>query len=319
MRQAIETAPRDGKTVILEDDASGTYDTAHWSHKTYQWVRENGEPSKLTPTHWYPMPDEIFRLREDDRSPRRFAVWSITATFIAMAIIGVYYRAEVAGYVTQSAGRQDVFGISRLQVERDTKLPADLLAVQQQAEADQARAPAGAPVAGKAFVPETRRSLEQEQPTDSLANELAETRHTIDRLTLQLRAEIANSAQSLGQERGKTAALAQEVDTVRRELTASSAQYRQTLDEERARGAALANELSTAQREIESQAAQLRKAGDETAVRRQSRRRSATIGKKQEWRQWHGISGPRGARAMCPLCLRLRRAARRPKPRMRRK
>jgi hypothetical protein len=31
MRQAIETAPRDGSAIILEDDASGTYDVAHWS------------------------------------------------------------------------------------------------------------------------------------------------------------------------------------------------------------------------------------------------------------------------------------------------
>ena len=31
MRQGIETAPKDGTIVILEDDASGTYDVAHWS------------------------------------------------------------------------------------------------------------------------------------------------------------------------------------------------------------------------------------------------------------------------------------------------
>ncbi|MBR1187298.1 hypothetical protein [Bradyrhizobium sp. AUGA SZCCT0160] len=266
MRHAIETAPRDGKLIILEDDASGTYDTARWSRKTYQWVGENGEPSKLTPTHWYPRPRDKYLLREDDRPPKRFAAWSITAALISLAIIGVYFRAEVVG-VAQYASRQDAFDIGRLHVERDTKPPADLLAVQQQAEADQARPPAGAPAmrAGMAFVPEARQSLELERPTDSVANELAETRRTVDRLTLQLRAEIANSARSLGEERGKATALAQDVDTVRRELTASSVDYRQTLDEERARGAAFASELATAQREIESQAAQLRKAGDEAA------------------------------------------------------
>ena len=31
MRQAFETAPRDGNVVVLEDDASGTYDVARWS------------------------------------------------------------------------------------------------------------------------------------------------------------------------------------------------------------------------------------------------------------------------------------------------
>jgi hypothetical protein len=273
MRQAIDTAPRDGKIVILEDDASGTYDVAHWSRKTFQWVGENGEPSNITPTHWYPRPRDKYLLQEDDRSPRRSAAWSITATLIAVALIGVYFRAEVAGYVTQYAGLQDIFGISRRQVvEQETQLPSqdsrktDLLAVQQQAEADQARAQTGAQVkqAGEAPAPEARQSLEQEQRTEVLANELAEARRTVDGLTLQLRAEAANSAQLLGREREKTAAAA------RQELTESAAQHRQALDEERARGAAVASELATVRTEIETQAALLRKASDETGQLKQA-------------------------------------------------
>jgi hypothetical protein len=54
MRKAFETAQRDGKVVILKDDASGTYEAARWSAKAREWVREDGEPSKITPTHWYP-------------------------------------------------------------------------------------------------------------------------------------------------------------------------------------------------------------------------------------------------------------------------
>ena len=53
MREAFETAPRDGKVVILEDDASGTYEAARWSAEAGEWVREDGEPIKITPTHWY--------------------------------------------------------------------------------------------------------------------------------------------------------------------------------------------------------------------------------------------------------------------------
>src|SRR5258706_10555465 len=53
MRHTIETAPRDGNVIILEDDASGTYDVAHWSPEAGEWGRENGEPSKITPTHWH--------------------------------------------------------------------------------------------------------------------------------------------------------------------------------------------------------------------------------------------------------------------------
>ena len=52
MRRAIETAPRDGKFVILEDDVSGRFELAQWSAEARGWVRENGEPSKIAPTHW---------------------------------------------------------------------------------------------------------------------------------------------------------------------------------------------------------------------------------------------------------------------------
>ena len=59
MRRTIETAPRDGNVVILEDDASGTYDVAQWSPEAGEWVTENGEPSKITPTHWHTIPHAI--------------------------------------------------------------------------------------------------------------------------------------------------------------------------------------------------------------------------------------------------------------------
>lgn len=68
MRYAIDTAPKDGKVVILEDDASGTYDVAHWSVEAGNWIGEDSEPSKITPTHWYAMPDDRYVLSEDDRS-----------------------------------------------------------------------------------------------------------------------------------------------------------------------------------------------------------------------------------------------------------
>ena len=65
MRHPIEESPKDGTAIILEDDASGTYDVAHWSTEAGQWLGENGEPTKITPTHWYPMPRDQYLLRED--------------------------------------------------------------------------------------------------------------------------------------------------------------------------------------------------------------------------------------------------------------
>jgi hypothetical protein len=68
MRHTIETAPRDGKVVILEHDPTGINEIAHWSAQAGKWVSEDGEPSKITPTHWRPMPKEK-HLPHDDAEP----------------------------------------------------------------------------------------------------------------------------------------------------------------------------------------------------------------------------------------------------------
>src|ERR1700736_6438454 len=253
MRHAIETAPRDGNVVIIEDDAIGTYEIAHWSAEAGEWVGENGEPSKITPTHWYPyslfpfsssgtpaqrsaasdviaprsvaaappVTVEAFEAQtapvEANRAPRarrRFPVSSITAALIGAAFIGLNFRAEVSAYVTRYVGQQDIFGVStigRQVVEQATGLPSQ---DSRQAEADQA----SAQTAAEAAAPEARQSLEKEQRPEVLANELAEARRAIDGLNLQLQAEATKTAQLLGQEREKTAALVQDATAARQEL-----------------------------------------------------------------------------------------------------
>jgi BA14K-like protein len=342
MRRTIETAPRDGQAIILEDDAKGTSDVAHWSPEAGEWIGEHGEPSKITPSHWYPLQGDNylqqgldissgssqagpstsrarrysfffpFSLRraapqrptaspavepqtapvEAKRAPharRRFATSSIAATLVAAALIGVYFRAEVADYVMGYADQQDSINTSVGQVfEQETLRPsqgsrkADLLPLRQQAEADQARAQAGAHVkqAGEASAPETRQSLEKEQRTEVLANELAEARRAINRLNLQLRAAVANSAQLLGQER-------QDAIAARQELAASTVQYRLALEEERARSAALASELAKTRGQIETQAALSSKTSDEAAQHPKQATESATPGLQQSLQQEH--------------------------------
>jgi hypothetical protein len=65
MRRAIETVPRDGQVVILEDDG-GAYELAHWSAEARAWVRENGELSKITPTYWHATRRDEYLLQEGD-------------------------------------------------------------------------------------------------------------------------------------------------------------------------------------------------------------------------------------------------------------
>jgi hypothetical protein len=98
MRQAIESAPKNQEAIILEDDASGTFDVAHWSPEAGEWISENGEPSKITPTHWHPLPHDPYLQPSNSpsrvgRARLRFAAFS--AAFIATALTGLYFRAEV--------------------------------------------------------------------------------------------------------------------------------------------------------------------------------------------------------------------------------
>ena len=53
--QPIETAPRDGGFLILKEDASGKFDIARWAPEAGGWVRESGEPIRITPSYWYPI------------------------------------------------------------------------------------------------------------------------------------------------------------------------------------------------------------------------------------------------------------------------
>ena len=231
MRHTIETEPRDGKAVILVDVTSGTYDIAHWSVDAGEWIRKNGEPSKIKPTHWYPMSRDTYRLQEDEgsskpsqvfsnraalhrsaaasdvvapgsvamsapvtadpfevqtieakRARRRFSASSTAAALIAAALLGLYAR--------QYAGHEDTARISTTGgqvVEQQTRLPSQdgrktgLLALQQNAVADQASAQTGAQVRQilEASAAEARQSLEKEQRLEVLTNQLAEARSAL--------------------------------------------------------------------------------------------------------------------------------------------
>jgi hypothetical protein len=272
MRQAIETAPRDGEVVILENEPTGTYDVARWSARRGEWVAEDGEPTKITPTHWCPTPGDKYLPEDHDESskptqlgpssPRARPLITarlITGALIAAVLIRIYYLDS----------EQETL------LQREDSRKTESMALRQRTEADQATVQARTQVAVlarqgvEASASQRRQSSEMEPPREDLVNELSEARRAIDGLDVQLRADAANSAQSLDQEPQKTAALAQEAAAARQELTTSAAKHRQALDEERARSDALAGELAAAQREIETQAAQLRKASEETGQLKQ--------------------------------------------------
>src|SRR5258708_37424540 len=112
MRRTIDTAPRDGKVVILEDDASGTNEVAHWSAEAGGWLGENGEPSMITPTHWHPMSREKYLLQEDEgsskpsqvgRSASRARRYSFFGDVIAPRSVAMAAPVTVEAFVAQTA------------------------------------------------------------------------------------------------------------------------------------------------------------------------------------------------------------------------
>jgi hypothetical protein len=62
----IATAPRDGRFLILKEDASGKFNIARWAPEAGEWVRENDQPIKITPAYWYPIREQNdFQTRLD--------------------------------------------------------------------------------------------------------------------------------------------------------------------------------------------------------------------------------------------------------------
>ena len=276
MRHTIETALRDGKVVILDDDSTRD---GYLSQEYDEASTASGSSSRA----------------------RRLAIacW-IAVPLIAATLIFLYFGFEHATPLPSEESRKTELLVLRQQAEVD-----------QAAVRAGTRNAVQAKRAAVASALQRPQSLENEPTGEVLVNELSDTRQVIEGLrststakhpqtrdeesarnaalarelasaqrknelqAAQLRsaseemeqlkrAEAANSAQSLEQERQKTAAIAQEVAAARQELTTSTAEHRRALDEERARSAALASELARAQRENELQAAQLRSASEET-------------------------------------------------------
>ena len=105
MRDVIEIEPRDGNVVILVDIATGTYDIAHWSAEAGEWIRRNGEPCKIKPTHWYPMSCDANGLQGDEGSskpsqvfPNRAALERSAAASDVVATGSVAMAAPVTGF-----------------------------------------------------------------------------------------------------------------------------------------------------------------------------------------------------------------------------
>lgn len=258
MRRLIETAPRDGTFVILEDDAGDNYDVARWSSEAERWVGENGEPVKIAPTHWYPTEGEDhlpqgldfpFFLRRAGR--QRATVgdalesFSVPAGPVTGPEVDRLDLSPIQRFASQ--GRTALIETGRIWQAR-WRLAAILLAASLVAAA----------VAGTYFGAD-------------LTYEMAQLKKAVD-----------TKAAELQQERDRRAALEDELTALRRNFDTvaallnragdDGAQLRKVADanaselqQERDQRVALASELATVRRDFDTMAALLSKAGDEEA------------------------------------------------------
>lgn len=107
MRYPIETAPRNGSIVVLEDDASGTLEVAY-RPPSGEWIGEYGEPSAITPSHWHPCYNffQSSSRRESPQSPtaskliasrsvharQGFVTSWIAPLVITMLLVGIFFQ-----------------------------------------------------------------------------------------------------------------------------------------------------------------------------------------------------------------------------------
>jgi hypothetical protein len=260
----IETAPRDGKLVVVEEDAAtGKYDVAHWSPEADRWVGENGEPINITPKYWYPMPG----LQQGLDFPfflRRVAEQRGTASDV-VASAGAQTTLVEAKRASQAWWRFAASLISAILVAAAPLVEAKRASQERWRFAASLIAGilVAAALTGMYFRAEVAYEAGVRRTTDAMATELQQERDH--------RAALANELASVRRDFDAMMAppskAGDEAAQLRKAAEAKAAELRQ----ERDHSAALANELATVRRDFDAMvAALLSKAGDEAAQLRKA-------------------------------------------------
>jgi hypothetical protein len=254
MRRPIETVPKDGTTVILEDDIKGTYELARWSAEQCAWVAKDGKPYNGTPTYWHALQraehlegefkpsSPSFQMDDVVASPpvtssqavsvadkqiprgktypqarRRFAAFC-GAAMIAAALTGMYFRGDVAAYVAKHADRSGELRAGSVP-QGSPEQPRIIGLARNPSDAGSAPASAGQVTVGRAPAPQSPENHRRADAIDS---------------------ELLNARQALADAQERETELKQTAETARTEL-------QQSLD----KIANLENELAIARQHID--------------------------------------------------------------------
>jgi hypothetical protein len=257
----IETTPGN-KFIILQDDRkhSDVNEVARWSVERADWIRKDGEPSRIVPTHWLPL-DHLPRPRQEGlrRSwpfgtyARYFAIAGLAMLFVAsflsnLAAARVSAEAMVRTEIAQVSDEQN----DALEQERrrGDALARELASAREELETRKAAAKAAddAVQAAQALAIEHQQVSERErQLGEVLARQLASAQKAIE--TLMARVTALTDART-------------EAEKALQAAQASVAEQRQALEQERRRGDALARDSASAREELEMRKAAAKAADD---------------------------------------------------------
>ncbi|GLR98238.1 MULTISPECIES: coiled-coil domain-containing protein [Bradyrhizobium] len=244
MRRPIETAPRSGEGIWVED-ATGATEIGHWSPEAGKWVWQDGSPINPAPTHWYPAMEDVDP--EDERSGG-----SLVAAAILIPVI--FAGASLLGLFTPFTAQPTMTHIgSDVAVSLDQRLeiPTGSLALLQ-------REATGALMQAEpaSVVQPSQRLGEDASRIDASANELAEARRELDEAvqrahTAEITAEVLRK--SLQQEQAHSAELANELAGARREIEAGNAKSRNADDVAAQQRDAAAREIAELQQALQQE------------------------------------------------------------------
>jgi hypothetical protein len=303
MRRAIETAPRDGEFVLLEDDASGRCAVARWSAETADWVKENGELIQITATHWNPMPRNpmppdnhllqddpdtgaVFPVERPASWARRLRAFSLSSSqaaprppvegrrapevrrrVAALLAIATLVIVALLGVSLGIPGRPAAVRAppSQSEVPQQAASLAWDTVPQRRTDSDGPHLPATAVTTGVAL-----QSGEREQRPETPADELAKAQRTIKDLNLQLReraSELAIARRETETHAAQSSKAAGEKAQLKQAAESTAAQVRE-----------LASQLVMARRELDAHAASASKAsGQESQVRQAAESTAAEL------------------------------------------
>ncbi|MHB0770562.1 coiled-coil domain-containing protein [Bradyrhizobium sp. 5.13L] len=244
MRRPIDTAPRSGDDIWVED-ATGAVEVGHWSPEAGKWVWQDGSPIEPAPTHWYLVAEDVDP--EDEKSGGSLVVAAILipAVFVAASLFGVFTPFTAQPTMTH-IGAESTLSLDA-KPEISTGSPALL----------QREATGVLMQAEPASVVPPRQRLDEDAPRiEALVNELAEAHKELAEAVQRTQtADIAAEElrKSLQQEQAHSAKLANELAGASREIDAGNARSRQADEVAAQQRDAAAREVAELQQSLQQE------------------------------------------------------------------